>query len=155
MVNYPQYKSQPRFQAVARQPMWFGMSELKKWQKVHGYRKTKLLNYGQNWKEWNNARTLKEVAWWPRWMIYFLKSICKEKHTVYTVKAGPLYGHPLNPGISIKRTVCLSLWKESPNLFSKLNPLYTDTSPSVSLFAGFDCIWTVPRDRSNVLKNGY
>lgn len=45
-----------------------------------------------------------------------------------------------NPGISIKRTVCLSLSKESPNLFSKLNPLYTDTSPSVSLLAGFDCI---------------
>ena len=55
----------------------------------------------------------------------------------------PLYGHP------VYGQFALSLGKESPYIFSKLNPLNTDTpfvriafmAPSVSVLRGFDIIY--------------
>ena len=60
-------------------------------------------------------------------------------HKALNYSQNPLYGH---------RTVALSLWKESPYIFSKFNPLNTDTpliptlsmTPSVSVLTEFDCV---------------
>ena len=61
----------------------------------------------------------------------------------------PPYGHPLKFGhLIFYGQLALSLRKESPYIFSKFNPLNTDTpliralsmTPSESLFMGFDCI---------------
>ena len=43
----------------------------------------------------------------------------------------PLYGHPLNMDTSLLRTVCFVPEEKSPYIFSKFNPLYTDSSLSV------------------------
>ena len=45
---------------------------------------------------------------------------------VFLYSRNPLYGHPLNTDTSLLRTVC-SVPGESSYIFSKFNPLNTDT----------------------------
>ena len=71
---------------------------------------------------------------WRLWIWQGLSHATKENnHTIekktynHINRQTPLYGHSLNKDTSVSRTVCLSLGKESTNIFSKYNSPNTDT----------------------------
>ena len=60
-----------------------------------------------------------------------------DKHRQYSYTL--LYGHPLNAKTSLLRKFVLSLGKESPYIFSKFNPLNTDTPLIWILYVAPQC----------------